>query len=172
MLWIPWHQEIPGNEEQTDWPRKGLLKSHLTSFAVPFSVGKKLIEKHLELRHQVRSTACTGFWQSKMLMRYPLPSRTNKFLAMCKVRLRAAVRLLKGHKSLRAHLYKLGHTEERECWLCIHEKEDSVHSMCDCPVFACKRYRGRMFLKPKDLEKVRVSSLLSLLANTGLGLVS
>jgi hypothetical protein len=29
-----------------------------------------------------------------------------------------------------------------------------------------------MFLKPEDLEKVRVSSLLSLVANTGLGLVS
>jgi hypothetical protein len=29
-----------------------------------------------------------------------------------------------------------------------------------------------MLLKPKDLEKVRVSSLLSLVANTGLGLIS
>ena len=29
-----------------------------------------------------------------------------------------------------------------------------------------------MFLKPQDLEKVRVSSLLSLVANTGLGLFS
>jgi hypothetical protein len=29
-----------------------------------------------------------------------------------------------------------------------------------------------MFLMPEDLEKVKVSSLLSLVANTGLGLVS
>jgi hypothetical protein len=29
---------------------------------------------------------------------------------------------------------------------------------------------GSMFLKPEDLEKVRVSSLLSLVANTGFGL--
>jgi hypothetical protein len=29
-----------------------------------------------------------------------------------------------------------------------------------------------MFLKPEDLEKVRVCSLLSLVANTGLGLIS
>jgi hypothetical protein len=29
-----------------------------------------------------------------------------------------------------------------------------------------------MFLKPEDIEHVRVSSLLSLVANTGLGLVS
>jgi hypothetical protein len=29
-----------------------------------------------------------------------------------------------------------------------------------------------MFLKPEDLENMRVSSLLSLVTNTGLGLVS
>jgi hypothetical protein len=29
-----------------------------------------------------------------------------------------------------------------------------------------------MFLKPEDIENVRVSSLLSLVANTGLGLIS
>jgi hypothetical protein len=39
---------------------------------------------------------------------------------------------------------------------------------------ACKRYRiwGSMFLTPEDLDKVRVSSLLRLVANTGLNLVS
>jgi hypothetical protein len=93
---------------------------------------------------------------------------------MSKLRLRAAVGLLAGHKSLRAHSYKLGHTEQQECQLCGYEKEDSVHTVCDCPVLACKRYRiwGSVFLKPEDLEKVRVRSLLRLVANTGLGLVS
>jgi hypothetical protein len=49
----------------------------------------------------------------------------------------------------------------------------SVNIVCDCPVLAGKRYRilGCMFLKPEDLENVRVSSLLSLVANTELGLV-
>ena len=86
----------------------------------------------------------------------------------------AAVGLLTGHTSLWAHLYKLGHTEGQECRLCGHDKEDSVHIVCDCPVLACKRCRilGCMLLMPQDLDKVRVSSLLSLLAITGLGLVS
>ena len=68
----------------------------------------------------------------------------------------------------------LGHTERQECRLCRHEKEDSVHIVYDCPVLACKRYRilGCMFLKPQYLENVRVSSLIGLVANTGLGLVS
>jgi hypothetical protein len=107
-------------------------------------------------------------------MRYTLTSRANELLAMSKLRLRAAVGLLTGHTSLRAHLHKLGHTESQECRLCGHDKEDSVHIVCDCPVLACKRYRifGCMFLKPEDLKKVRVDSLLSLVANTGLGLVS
>jgi hypothetical protein len=109
-----------------------------------------------------------------MLMKYPLPSRGNELLAMSKLRLRAAAGLLTGHTSLRAHLYKPGHTERQECRLCSYDKEDSVHTVCDCPVLACKRCRiwGNMFLKPKDLEKVSVGSLLSLVANTGLGLVS
>jgi hypothetical protein len=93
---------------------------------------------------------------------------------MNKLRLRAAVGLLTGHTSLRAYLYKLGCTERQECRLCGYEKEDSVHIVCDCPVLDCKRYRllGCMFLKLEDLENVRVSSLLSLVTNAGLGLVS
>jgi hypothetical protein len=92
---------------------------------------------------------------------------------MNKLRLRAAVGLLTGHTSLRAHLHRLGHTDRRECRLCGCDKEDSVHFVCDCLVLACKRYRilGCMFLKPEDLENVRVSSLLSLVANTGIGLI-
>jgi hypothetical protein len=109
-----------------------------------------------------------------MLMRYPLPGRANELLTMSKLRFRAAVGQLTGYTSLRAHLYKLGHTERQECQLRVYDKEDSVHFVCDCPVLACKRYRiwGNMFLKPEDLEKVRVSSLLSLVANTGLDLFS
>jgi hypothetical protein len=107
-------------------------------------------------------------------MRYSLPSRASELLAMNKLRLRAAVGLLTGHTSLRAHLHKLGHTERQECRLCGHDKENSVHIVCDCPVLACKRcrIRGCVFLKHEDLENVRVSSVLSLVANTGLSLVS
>ena len=128
----------------------------------------------MELKHHARCAACTGCQQSKVLMIYPLSGRANELLATSKLRLRAAVGLLTGHTSLRAHLHKLGHTERQECRLCGYDTDDSVHTVCDCAVLACKRYRiwGRMFLKAEDLEKVRLSSLLSLVANTGLGLVS
>ena len=105
-----------------------------------------------------------------MLMRYPLPGRANETLAMSRLRLRAAVGLLTGHTTLKAQLYILGHTERQECRLCGYDKEDSVHTVCDCTVLAGKRYRiwGSVLLKPQDLENVRVGSLLSLVANTGL----
>jgi hypothetical protein len=56
-------------------------------------------------------------------------------------------------------------------WLCGYDKEDSVHTVCDCPVLPCERYKiwSNMFLRPEDLEKVRVNSLLSLVASTELG---
>jgi hypothetical protein len=70
-----------------------------------------------------------------------VPSRANELLVMSKLSLRAAVGLLTGNTSLKAHLYKLGHTERQECLLCGCDKEDSVHVVCDCPVLTCKRYR-------------------------------
>jgi predicted Zn-ribbon and HTH transcriptional regulator len=107
-----------------------------------------------------------------MLMRYSLLSRANKLLAMSNLRFCAAVGLSTGQTNLTAHLYKLTYRTAR-CWPCGYYKEDSVHIVCDCPVLACKRYiiLGCMFLKPEDLENVRVSSLLSLVANTWLGLL-
>jgi hypothetical protein len=109
-------------------------------------------------------------------MRYTLPGRVNELLAISKLRLRAAVGLLTGHTSLRAYVYKLGHAERQECRLCGYDKEDSGHTVCDCPVLAGKIYGiwHCMFLKQvsENLEKVRASSLLSLVTNTGLGLVS
>jgi hypothetical protein len=127
LVWIPGHQQIPDNEEADTMAKEGAIKvppNQLTT--IPF---KKLIKKQLELRHQARWTACTSCGQSKVLMRYALPS-TAKLLAMSKLRLRAAVGLLTGHMSLRAHLNKHGHTKWQECRLCGHDKEGSVQMVC------------------------------------------
>jgi hypothetical protein len=137
LMWIPGLQGILGNEEMDRLTKEEAIEVPLNQFtAIPFSVGKKLIKKQLELEHQARWTASANRRQSKMLMRYPLPGRANELLARSRLRLRAAVGLLTGLTTLRAHLYKLGHTERQECWLCGYDKEDSVRIVCHCPVLA------------------------------------
>jgi hypothetical protein len=104
-------------------------------------------------------------------MRYPLSSRANELLAMSILRFRAVNRSHNPESSL-AQTWT--HTERQKCRLCGYNKEDTVHTVCQCPGLACKRYRfwGSRFLKPEDVEKMRVGSLLSLVDNAGLGLVS
>ena len=119
------------NEEADRLAKEETIEVLLNQFtAIPFCVGKKLIKKQLELRHQGRWAACTGCRQSKMLMRYLPSSRANELLAMSKLRLRSAVGLLTSHITIRPHLHKLGHIERQECQLCGYDKEDRVHFVC------------------------------------------
>ena len=58
--------------------KEGAIEAPLNQCTTrPFSGGKKLSKKQLELKNQAKWTACTGCRQAKMLMRYPLPSRAN-----------------------------------------------------------------------------------------------
>jgi len=81
------------------------------------------------------------------------------------------VGLLTGHTTLRAHMFRLGLTQWKDCLLCIHGK----NIMCVLYVWHwhAKNTEPRvvMFLKPKDLENVRVNGLISHIANTRLGIV-
>jgi ribonuclease HI len=61
LMWIPRHQGIPGSEEADRLAKEGAIEVLPNQFAaVPFSVGKNLIQKQLEQKHQARWTACTG----------------------------------------------------------------------------------------------------------------
>jgi hypothetical protein len=72
LMWIPGHQGIPDNEEADRLAKEGAVEVPPNqSAAIPFSVGKNLIKKQLEQEHPARWTACTGYRQSKVLMRYP-----------------------------------------------------------------------------------------------------
>jgi ribonuclease HI len=61
LVWIPRHQGILGNEGADRLANEGVIEVPPNQFtAIPFSVGKILIKKYLELKRQARWTACAG----------------------------------------------------------------------------------------------------------------
>ena len=94
---------------------------------IPFAVGKEVIMSHLRQEHLNRWETCTVSYESKMLMSEPLQRTAKELQAMLRSQFGRAVGLLTGHTTLRAHVFTLGLTQWKDCQLCIHGKEDSVH---------------------------------------------
>jgi hypothetical protein len=59
--------------------------------------------------------ACKGSRQSKILTSEPQPSRAKEIQVMIRPKMKGAVRLLKGHTTLEAHMFKLGLTQQQDC---------------------------------------------------------
>lgn len=139
---------------------------------VSSAVGKEFIRSHCRRGHLTRCAACHSCRQSKKLLSHPWRSRASELLAMSRPRHKLAAGLQTGHTALTAHVFNAGLTKQQDCRLCGHIKAAWTVRVCQCPAVICKRYRiwGRMFLRHKDLEKVKVKSLINL-ANTRLGLV-
>jgi hypothetical protein len=48
-------------------------------------------------------------------MREPQPSRAKEIQVMIRPKIKGTVRLLKGHTTLEAHMFKLGLTQQQDC---------------------------------------------------------
>lgn len=167
IVWIQGHQGIPRSEVTDKLTNERTIESQIVGTS--FAVDKEVIRSHLRQEYLCRWKACKVFRQSKTLMSEPLASRTKYLQAISRSKLKVAVGLLTGHRTLRDRIFNLGLTQRQDCRLCGDEKEDSVHIMYHCPTLVCKRYKtlGRMFLKPDDLDNMSVS----LVANIRLGIV-
>jgi hypothetical protein len=89
---------------------------------------------------------------------------------MSRPKLEVAVGLLTGHTTLTAHAETWTHIAAGLATV-SYEKANIIHIACCCSAQAHKKYRNlsHMFFKPKDLENMKVNSLIYLLANTRLG---
>jgi len=121
-----------------NWPRKGPKSLLIKLFGIPFAVGKEVKLSHLRPEHLNKWKTCAGCYQPKMLMSEHVQRRAKELQAMLRSQLRVAVGLLTGHTTLRAHMFRLGLTQWKDCQLCIYGKEDSVRIVC--LALACKRY--------------------------------
>ena len=90
---------------------------------------------------------------------------------MCKQKLQVAVELLTGHKTL-DHLCLNSNSHSDRTANRAETKEKILYNIVyQYLVLACKRYRTLecVFLKPKDLENMKVNGLISLVANPRIG---
>jgi len=97
---------------------------------ITFHLGQvEVIWSHLRQKHLNRWKVHKGCCQCKTLMSEPLPSGTKELQAVSRQKLKVAVELLPGHRTLRAHMFKLGLTQWQDCQLCEDERENSVLCM-------------------------------------------
>jgi hypothetical protein len=68
-------------------------------------------------KHLNKQKACKGCRQSKMLMSEPQPSRAKELQALIRPKIKGTAGLLTGHTTLRAHMFKLGLTQQQDCRL-------------------------------------------------------
>jgi hypothetical protein len=151
LVWTPRQHGIPGYEEAHKLAKERTNNEVPIdqTVGIPFVVGKEVIRRHLRQEHLNRCKTSKGCGQSTTIMNESLPSRTKELQAMSRQKLKAAVNMLTGHTTLRAHMFKLGLTKQQDYQLCGDGKEDSLHIECHCPALASKGSRtlSCMFLK-------------------------
>lgn len=137
---------------------------------IPFVVGKGVSGSHLRQEYLNRWKTCNGYCHSKVLMSEPLTCRVEEFQAISRLKFKVAVVLLTGYTTLTVYIFNLRLTQRQDFWLCRNKKEGIVLIVCHCKSLACKLYRtwGCSLLKLKDLENMRVNSLISLVVTWGL----
>jgi len=78
-----------------------------------------------------------------------------------RIKSRVVTGLLKGHNTLRRHLYLLGLHDSPLCRKCGVGEETSAHILGECEVLASLRhaYLGSFILEPVDIKKLGLGAI-------------
>lgn len=135
VRWIPGHEGHQGNEEADRLANEGAgTPFHGPEPVLP--VAKNTVTSRLN--DWCRDQHCewwrhrTDCRQGRELIESPRSSKTRKFLALAKGKLRVIVGVLTGHGCLNRHLNIMGLVDNPTCPLCQQGEESSMHFLVDC----------------------------------------
>jgi len=156
LYWVPSYAGVRGNKITDELPRGGSALRVLgpepalgvSGRDIQTRLGRWLINQHwAEWRG-------LGERQARELISGPSLGTRAKFLTFNRIRSRIVTGLLKGHNTLRKHLYLLGLLDSPLCRRCAVRQETSAHILRECEALASLRhaYLGSFFLEPEDIK--------------------
>jgi hypothetical protein len=173
LIWVPGQEGIVGNETADQLTRMGSEHPFIRPEpACGISVGdaKKVVKDWTNINHKVYWESVAGLTQAKGLILRPSARRMKDLLRLNRDQLRWVVGLLTGHCQLKAHLFKLGLTDDPICERCLEEDESDTHILCDCEAVAHVRFRdlGQFFMGPSDYYDAPIYKVLHFSRGVGL----
>jgi hypothetical protein len=120
--------------------------------------------------HKKHWESITGLRQAKGLILGPSVRRTKDLLKLNRDQLRWVVGLPTGHCHLKAHIFKLGLTDDTTCERCLEKDESTTRILCDSEAIAYLRFHhlGQFLMEPSDYYDAPINKVLHFIQSVGL----